>query len=110
MKHNLEYFASGRTRVVYLLDDKFVLKAPGNEKGIRDNFYEAKLYKDFRLNGSFIPKAKCRIIPGTFFLIMERIKFPVSYENLPDWTMSVDSLQIGYNSQGLLVAYDYGWF
>lgn len=108
---DLTYFSSGRTRIVYLLPgDKYVLKAPANEKGIHDNFYEAELYHQYRLKGDIIPKARCRIVPGTFFLVMEKVIFPKDYSNLPDWTNWVDSIQVGYNSKGMLVAYDYGWY
>jgi hypothetical protein len=40
---------------------------------------------------------------------MEKLSFegvPRGYNNLPDWVMSVDGGQVGYNKKGELVAFD----
>lgn len=92
----------GRHRITFRLNEKWVVKIPIHELGYSDNKYE---YFKYTTNRESI-YAKCRMINGV--LIMEHVRPAVSYANLPDWVYDIDSLQVGYNKNGRLVAYDYG--
>lgn len=112
----LKYLGSGRNRAVYLLPGgKYVIKIPINALGLADNDEEhcfrhmkdpwAKKERVF---------ARCRLIPGTFLLVMEYVE-DASYQEIrnklgkvPEWVGCIDSGQVGFNRQGKLVAYDYG--
>lgn len=53
--------------------------------------------------------ARCRLVPGTFLLIMERVK-EAPDADLPDWSFAMDCRQVGYAAKdGLIVAYDFGF-
>jgi hypothetical protein len=97
----------GRNRVAFLLPSgKYVLKVPRNDAGVADNYHEARF-------GGTWNYAKCKLVNlcGISCLIMEYLDYEPIYEEydlLPDWTMSVDCCQVGYNRKGKLLAYDFG--
>lgn len=117
---NFELLGIGRHREVYLLPSKkFVIKIPINNDGILDNLTEYKYWK----NRAAIKKyydadlARCRLYQGSTsqdkLLLMEFIEIiknprDLPYNTLPNWAWDVDGIQVGYNRQRHIVAYDYG--
>lgn len=107
---------SGCTRESWLTPTGYVVKIPINDN-YQDNEREAQLWKErHNLYGDRKDwkLARCRLIPGTNILVMEYIK-PIEFSNryqpdspsLPKWCYEVDGCQVGYNSKGEIVAYDY---
>lgn len=97
---------TGRTRAVFDMGDGTVVKIPFNDEGAMANGYE---HKAFRAEDPYIPVAKnhYEIHDDVEILRMERVRIAtVNYKTMPDWVMSVDGAQVGYNSKGELVAYD----
>lgn len=117
----------GCTREVYEYKKGYVIKYPTCFRGILCNLNEAYSYKL-----SPTRKAKCRIIysNGIPLLVMEKVDSvwshrPDSYwtserasdldfeavtNELPAWCNKLrDGAQVGYNSSGKLVCYDYAW-
>lgn len=96
----------GNTRIAFLSPRKnFVIKIPINQCGINDNCRE-----NFRYNQKrkvWYPLARSRLMRNKLILVMEYIDTrPLG--DYPDWCDFVDCRQVGYNSKGKLVAYDYG--
>ena len=107
---------SGRTRDCFFVSDEFVVKIPLDEAGCFDNEREARICKIYnkQINKNCHYDgdphyAKCQLeyIWSVPILFMERVRLPVSYKGLPDWIGYIDCMQVGYNKQGKLVAYDY---
>lgn len=107
MAKNLKLLGIGRNREVFLSPSgKYVVKVPINDLGIYDNAYEAELFAKY---GRKDHLAKCRLIGKV--LVMEYIEIHrMKYNELPEWVLSVDCLQVGFNRKGQLLAYDYGRF
>lgn len=107
----LKYLGSGRHRDVYLLPSgKNVIKVPSSRDGVASNHREARIrYEKDPWTDKEKVYARCRIIPGTNFLVMEYIDPVISCNNLPKWTNCIDCGQVGYNRKGELKAYDYGF-
>jgi hypothetical protein len=107
-----KYLGSGRNRAVYQLRKDYVIKVPINEDGFADNFNEDRAYHRRRNE----PLAAARMVyadksDGIPLLVMEYVEPVKSFKDLPSWVYSIDSMQVGYNRKGKLVAYDYGdWF
>lgn len=104
----------GRTRSVYLMDDgKRVVKVPVDEDGLDANYREANWSEKTGKTG-FIPIADAAIetwrnADGTELdvLVMERVEEAfLPYKDQPDWVGYVDCAQVGYDSEGRLVAFD----
>lgn len=99
--------ASGGTRATYFMRG-VVVKVPLNAYGVEANYHEAD-WSACHGKGGYIPIAEAFIETwgGLDVLIMEQVK-PVSlpYSQMPDWVMSVDCAQVGYDADGVLVAYD----
>lgn len=94
---------TGSKRAAYLSPcKKHVIKVPINHIGIMENYLEHRKYSDSCLV-SRSKLAKCMLAKN--LIIMEYIT-PTS-ETLPMWCDEFDN-QVGYNSKGALVAYDYG--
>lgn len=96
----------GRTRAVFTTGDDEVVKVPINDEGAMANGYE---HRGYRQENPYTPVAANRyeIHDGVEVLVMERLRIAsVDYKKMPDWVMSVDGGQVGYNSKGELVAYD----
>lgn len=102
----MKLLGEGRNRSVYLLPSgKYVLKVPKNEDGNRDNSLEAIRYRNRQ---DWQNLARCKMVPGTFLLVMEYVDVNIPSEEKPDWTKYVDGGQVGYTLKGKIVAYDYG--
>lgn len=101
----------GRTRAVFDRGDGYVIKVPMNGEGYAANNAEVI---NASMEDPYIPVAECwhqedySITPkGVPTLIMEKVEHcRADYRNMPDWVMSVDGGQVGYNKKGELVAYD----
>lgn len=108
-KRTYLFLGEGRHRSVYRRGN-FVIKIPKNWDGLASNEREANIYQSTSKNGWLfgIRYAKCRLhISG--LLIMEYVRPTDQFGQLPSWTYHVDCQQVGYNSRGYLVAYDYGY-
>jgi len=105
-----KFIGEGNDRKVYQLPSGNVIKIPiPHTNGEFVNCREDYLWKN-RINYDE-QFARCRLIPGTFLLVMEFVKtFSCSsdYKNLPNWCSYIDCSQVGLNKKGKLVAYDYG--
>lgn len=101
----------GRTRAVFDRGDGYVIKVPMNGEGYAANNTEVI---HASMDDPWIPVAECwheedySITPkGVPTLVMEKVEHcRLDYKELPDWVMSVDGGQVGYNKKGELVAYD----
>ena len=90
-----------RTRKVYLGKD-WVYKVATNDEGFFANGIEAAHYKK---GSPYIPIAECYLIDEV--LKMRRVTpADILGDHMPEWTLSVDCQQVGYDHQGKLVAYD----
>jgi len=124
---NRKKIGFGCTRDVYDYKKGYIIKYPKCFRGVLCNLNEAYSYKL-----SSYRKAKCRIIysNGIPLLVMEKVDSvwshrPDSYwtserasdldfeavtNELPAWCNKLrDGAQVGYNSSGKLVCYDYAW-
>lgn len=110
---NWIYLGSGRHREVWRLPSGNVLKIPKGMTGEAANVEESKMWINrFNLEDchSDWKLARCRLIPGTFILVMEYLRpHKMCYDELPYWCQLVDGGQVGFNRKGELVAYDYAW-
>lgn len=100
---------TGRDRHTFNRGDGYVLKLGHDSCGDEANLHEAFLFAKHGYHGK-IPYAKCHIeyMQGFPILIMEWVEHTdLPRKKLPRWVDSVDCQQVGYNKQGLLVAYDY---
>jgi hypothetical protein len=103
----------GRTRAVFDRGDGYVVKVPINGEGFAANSREVITSE---AEDPYTPVADCYhdtvydvSSEGVSVLVMEKLTFdgvPKSYKDLPDWVMSVDGGQVGYNKKGELVAFD----
>lgn len=116
-----EFIGCGTTRICFADGLYRVVKIPYTKLGILSSEREIKHYESFLslpADGEFnpeeewIPTAECRYLNLGFrhipLLTMERLfEFPkFDDENLPSWVQWVDCGQVGFNSKGVLVAYD----
>jgi hypothetical protein len=103
----------GRTRAVFDRGDGYVVKVPLNGEGFAANSREVLTSE---AGDPYTPVAECYhdvvydvTSEGVSVLVMEKLSFegvPRGYNDLPDWVMSVDGGQVGYNKKGELVAFD----
>lgn len=103
-----ELLASGSKRKVYVSKDKsHVIKIPMPpvKLGLEENMEEAKVYSETP-NSIY---AKCELIENDW-LKMEYVEpsFFSKSDDYPDWILQIAESQVGYNNDGVLVAYDYG--
>lgn len=101
----LKFLGRGRHRIVFQRGN-YVYKFPLNENGLVSNRREHNFYHKYR-KASYVPYAACKIFGS--ILVMEYIKPEYNYTILPDWCYSVDAMQVGYDRNNKLVAYDYGY-
>ena len=106
----------GRNRRVYHLG-KYVVKIPRHECGIADNEWEGSVRTSKKPNewNLIYPPHKRLVwldnIPVLFMQYVEHANYSQIRERLgrvPPWVDRVDCGQVGFNKNGLLVAYDYG--
>lgn len=111
----------GRNRNVFILPGKIVVKIPTCLDGFTDNDWEGSI-SNLDDDPEEIRYARTRLcyykdVPIVFmeyvefieyveFATSREIKMTLGHE--PDWTYSVDGGQVGFNSKGKLVAFDYG--
>lgn len=107
-KYKKEYsvLATGRTRIVFLKNNHEVIKLPLNEEGLEAQYTEAQTYKKNKKRNIF---AKCSLVHDNDIpvLTMERVRPIMTIKDPPEWVGFIDCEQVGYNSLGQLVAYDY---
>jgi hypothetical protein len=101
--------AQGRHRLVFE-SQHCVIKIPLNAEGDMANCNEQYT---FRKNRDDI-YARCRQVQigDMYVLFMEKVRTRFNpydkNEKFPDWVDSIDCGQVGFNSKGKLVAYDFG--
>jgi len=99
----------GRTRMVFHVSETEVVKVPRTDEGMFASSGEANWSEEYGKTG-FIPVADCRIefIDELPVLRMEKVSMPArdAWRTFPGWTGSVDCAQVGYDSEGALVAFD----
>jgi hypothetical protein len=105
---NQHPYEVGRTRVVFhRVSD--VIKVPITEEGLHGSSWEAE-WSERQGKTGYIPIADAGIeyIDDLPVLRMERVAMIPGNEwkNLPNWTGSVDCIQVGYTAAGELVAFD----
>lgn len=107
----LKHLGSGRHRDVYLLPSgRNVIKIPSNTDGVGSNYREAQIRYNFDpWTGTERSYARCRLIPGTNYLVMELIDTDYDPDCLPDWASCIDCGQVGLDRKGRFKAYDYGY-
>ena len=108
----------GRNRNVFKLSSRVVVKIPTCLDGFADNDWEGSLSNDgeYEFDNGYVQYARTRLcyykdVPIVFMEYIsyageEEITTRMGYE--PEWVMSVDSGQVGFNRLGHLVAFDYG--
>lgn len=116
MKKSKGKFSVGRNRIVFILPTNIVVKIPITLAGFGDNDWEGSI-RNSNDDPEEIRYARTRMtyydgdIPIVFMEYVqyandEKIQSILGY--VPDWTMSVDCGQVGFNSRNKLVAFDYG--
>lgn len=107
LEKGFKFLGSGKDRRVFLTPNKkYVIKFPIHKDGAQANWNEARRW---RYRKSYDKKfARCKLIPNTDILVMEYVKPRKIGDPVPRWAYGVDCLQVGYNCNGNLVAYDYG--
>ena len=105
-KKKYSVLATGRTRIVFLKNDTEVIKLPLNEEGIEAQYTEVQTYKKNKKRKIF---AKCSLVHDNEIpvLTMEKVRPAMEIKDPPSWVGFIDCEQVGYNSQGQLLAYDY---
>lgn len=103
------YLGHGCTRVVFEhpVADEWVAKVPLDDRGVMQSVWESRVSEKDGKSGE-IPIAECMLDEHELILWMERVTPlpPTPLTPLPDWTFLVDCCQVGYDSEGTLVAYD----
>lgn len=113
MRKRFKPLSYGKDRITFA-HKGFVIKIPRDMDGYIANRTEYELY---RKHGKKKGYARCRMWGDA--LVMERVACargltrvidydPQPVYDLPKWTRKIDNQQVGYDSKGRLVAYDYG--
>lgn len=121
----LELLGSGSSRMTFASPcGRFVYKVPRNGWGEEDNRLEAEISKQWlRKTGHDGRRpARCKMIPGTNILVMERLNLPFEKMDYlrgvpekddprPPWTklLTDGRTQVGLTKGGQWAVYDYGW-
>lgn len=93
----------GRNRAAFI-SKHCVIKFPLNFDGLTDNQYETRV--DHEVN--YYAKGK-QVLLGDFnCVVQEKLRMPKNHDNLPSWVNCIDCGQVGYDSKGMLKAYDFG--
>lgn len=111
----LKLVGIGRHRRTYKAAEGWVLKFPRCNAGMMDNYRESETWKRYGRSDGYANYAECEIVDLYFLtefpvfpvLWMEWVEETRSFHNLPHWTYMIDCAQVGYNKDGILVAYDY---
>ena len=108
-KEKYMFLAEGRQRIVFLKDNQWVIKVPKDEWGLLSNEQEFNRYKLFGKIGDIVAYAECYLQDdenGISLLVMEKVE-QLPIKDQPDWAKYVDCGQVGKNTKGEIVAYDY---
>lgn len=119
-----EYLGEGRHRKVYgLPSGRNVIKVPIGQMGKTANLWEAIIWKTRHDQANWpwmlqnltraIQPARCRLIPGTYLLVMERLEkidYPSKLRVNHPWVGEVDFFQVGRDRQGNVKAFDFAQF
>lgn len=107
LKKKYEVIGEGRNRIVFIKDEKWVIKCPLNEEGLEDNYSESKRFAEFGKK-DLVVYAECHIshLNDIPLLTMERA-YPIKDNELPEWSSYVDGGQVGKTLSGEIVAYDF---
>lgn len=119
-----EYLGKGRHRKVYgLPSGRNVIKVPIGRMGKAANLWEAIVWRTRKdqINWPWmlqneirsIKPARCRLVPGTYLLVMERLEkvdYPLTLNKAYPWIGEVDLFQVGRDRQGEIKAYDFAQF
>lgn len=96
----------GRNRSVWKTGNGNVVKVPRNQFGVTDNYTEASDQGD-----KLLANCKMILIEDHPIVVMEWIEWYVGdFSDLPEWCGFIDCCQVGYNKNGVLKAFDYGYF
>lgn len=102
-----------RTRVVFIFDE-YVIKVPNSLDGFRANDWEGSVSTNcFDNTDTQYAKAELIEIDDIPLVKMEYVKYASEKDILerlgfyPDWVSSIDCGQVGFNKDGLLVAFDF---
>lgn len=99
-------FDFGRNRLVFA-NDRIVVKFPRNCDGEADNDWEGSVSGPTKCRGRLIE------LDGFICVMQERVQRVYADvpcpAKLPKWTDCIDCRQVGYDRQGNLRAYDYGY-
>lgn len=117
---NWKYLGEGRHRKVYALPSgRNVIKIPIGRRGEVANLWEAIVWRNRHEQATWpwmlqneirgIKLARCRLVPGTYNLVMEKLLTCKSRPSDP-WVMDVDCYQVGKDRQGRFKAYDFAQF
>ncbi len=98
----------GRHKVAFIDSDGDIIKVPKTLRGVSVCELEVEMFEDVK-HPHGVPMASCMIEPFMGWTIerMERLEDIPPGMALPSWADEVDTHQIGINSEGKLVAYDY---
>lgn len=109
LEKHFPVLGSGKDRVSYKINDSYVVKNPVLPETLRANYCEAQTYEMYKDSPKepYIPLAACKMIDD-ILLLMEYVKPIDNYRNVPEWVHFTDGGQVGINSRGKLVCYDYG--
>lgn len=109
MSEGWVYLGRGTTRVAleHPYDSGWIAKVPTTDRGVFQSILESEVSFSEGKNGD-IPIADCYLDDRDLILWMERVTplLEGTRVGLPDWVYLVDCGQVGYDSQGTLVAYD----
>jgi hypothetical protein len=121
-----EYLGEGRHRKVYgLPSGRNVIKVPIGQMGKAANLWEAIVWKTRHNQAKWpwmlqnelrgIVPARCRLIPGTYLLVMERLEEILHTYNIKrsphhEWVNDVDCFQVGFDRQDKVKAFDFAQF
>lgn len=116
LKEKYTVLGVGRNRIVFLLKSgNYVLKFPLNDAGEGDNDWESSLETNKNdenndLDFDVITHHTRWIEIEKFCCVIMEYIVPTTEKdnNLPNWCKSVDCGQVGYNKDGILMAFDYG--
>ena len=103
---------SGRHRVAYVdpKDPGWVLKVPKSFRHFKDSISEVhKFHQQSRVPDGHRRLAKCKLamVWDVPCVRMERVTYVKPEDKLPDWAVLIDQREVGYDSEGNLVAFDY---
>lgn len=113
LKEKYKCIGLGRNRIVFKLKSgNYVLKFPLGCAGEADNDWEGCVVSNKHKDTDQMktPKTKWIRYKGFICVIMEYIeKTELPYSELPSWCGYTDDKQVGFNKDGILLVYDFGY-